>query len=76
MKTKLSFPGAQQVKDLVLSLLWLESDPWPGNLCKPQVWPKNKNKNIPTKLKIKQCERFTIKKNAKKKMKILTHCEI
>ena len=38
------------VKDLVLSLLWLRSllwcrfDPWPGNFCMPQVWPKEKRK--------------------------------
>ena len=25
------FPGSLAVKDLVLSLLWLELDPWPGN---------------------------------------------
>ena len=37
---------AQRVKDLVASLLWLRLhlwcgfDPWPENLCMPQVWPK------------------------------------
>ena len=31
---------AQQVKDLVLSLLWLEFDPWPQNFCMLQVWTK------------------------------------
>ena len=39
---------AQQVKDWVLSLLWLESqlwrefNPWPGNFRVLQVWPKKK----------------------------------
>ena len=28
---------AQQVKDLVLSLLWLRFEPWPGNFCVPWV---------------------------------------
>lgn len=37
---------ARQFKDPMLSLLqlWLlvllVFDPWPGNLCIPQVWPK------------------------------------
>ena len=37
---------AQWVKDLALSLLWLglllwcRFDPWPGNFCRPWVWPK------------------------------------
>ena len=41
------FPGAQQVKDLTLSLLWLKSllwckfNPWQGDFCKPQGQPKN-----------------------------------
>ena len=46
-KWERSFPVAQQVKDLALSLLWLRSllwccgfNPWPGNFCIPQVWPK------------------------------------
>ena len=39
---------AQQVKDLVLSLLWLKSmllcglDPWPGNFHMPQAQLKKK----------------------------------
>ena len=39
----------QQVKDLVLSLLWLwvllwhEFDPWPGNFHRPWAGPKNHN---------------------------------
>ena len=33
---------AQWVKDLVLSLLWLEFSPWPGNFCMPQVQPKKR----------------------------------
>ena len=42
-----SIPGLiQWVKDLALSLLWLRLllwhgfDPWPGNICMPQTWPK------------------------------------
>ena len=31
---------AQRVKDLALSLLWFRFDPWPGNFCMSQVWPK------------------------------------
>ena len=31
-----SSPVAQQVKDLVLSLLWCRFDPWPRNFCKPK----------------------------------------
>ena len=27
-----------------LSLLWLAFDPWPGNFCMLQVWPKKKKK--------------------------------
>ena len=40
----------QWVNDLALSLLWLRSllsygfEPWPGNLCMPQAWPKEKKK--------------------------------
>ena len=39
----------QQVKDLVVSLLWLGSllwcglDPWPGNFHMPWAWRQNKN---------------------------------
>ena len=33
---------AQWVKDLILSLLWYKSDPWPRNFCLRQVWPKKK----------------------------------
>ena len=34
---------AQWVKHLVLSLLWLELDPWPRNFCMSlQAWPKKK----------------------------------
>ena len=46
MKRCLEFPSGLAVKDLMLSLLWLrlllwlELDPWPGNLCMPQVWGK------------------------------------
>ena len=35
---------AQQVKDLALSLLWHQFDPWPGNFCMLWVWPKQKQK--------------------------------
>ena len=40
----MEFPGSLVVKDLVLSLLWLEFNPWPENVCMPQAWPKNKEK--------------------------------
>ena len=33
----LEIPGELAAKDPVLSLLWLPSNPWPGNLCMPQV---------------------------------------
>lgn len=44
-----SSPVAQQVKNLVSSLLqlrplpWPGFDPWPGNLCMLQAWPKKEN---------------------------------
>ena len=31
---------AQQIKDLVLSLLWHGFDPWPRNSYMPQAWQK------------------------------------
>lgn len=34
------FPGGLVVKDSVLSRLWLEFDPWPGNLQWPWARPK------------------------------------
>ena len=34
----------QQVKALLLSLLWRRFDPWPRNFHMPQVWPKTKAK--------------------------------
>ena len=34
----------QQVRDAALSLLWLGSDPWPGNFHTSQVQPKGKKK--------------------------------
>ena len=34
-KGLLEFPGRLVVKDLALSLLWLEFNPWPGNLGMP-----------------------------------------
>ena len=37
------FPGGLVVKDLVLSLLWFRSSPWPGNLHMPQAWKKKKS---------------------------------
>ena len=37
---------SQCLKDLILSLLWLAFDPWPGKFCMPWPRPKqNKNKN-------------------------------
>ena len=35
---------AQQVKDLVLSLLWRGLDPWPWNFHRQQAWPKGKKR--------------------------------
>lgn len=37
--------GAQQVKDVALSLLWLWFDPWPRSFCMPRVQPKEKREN-------------------------------
>ena len=37
-------PVAQWVKYTALSLLWLRSDPWPGNFHMLQVWPKKLSK--------------------------------
>ena len=34
---------AQQLKDLALSLWWCRLDPWPGNFCTLQAWPKEIN---------------------------------
>ena len=51
------FAGGPEVKDPALSLLWLGSllwhgfDPWCGNFCVLQAWPKN----IKIKLKIVIC---------------------
>ena len=36
------FTGGLAVKDLALSLPWLESDPWPGRFCMLWMWPKEK----------------------------------
>ena len=36
------FPGGLVVKDLVLSLLWLEFDPMPGKFCIQWVRPISK----------------------------------
>ena len=36
---------AHQVKDPVLSLLWLGFDPWPGNSHMLQAWQKKKKTN-------------------------------
>ena len=39
------FPSGLVVKkDLMSSLLWQGFDPWPGNFCMPQVWPKKGKK--------------------------------
>ena len=35
------FPGGTVVQDLVLCLLWLGVDLWPGNVYMLQSWPKN-----------------------------------
>lgn len=40
----LEFPGGLVAKDLVLSLLWHEFNPWPRNFCMPQVQPKKRIK--------------------------------
>ena len=36
---------AQRVEDLVLSLLWLALNLWPGSFCMLWMEPKNKNKH-------------------------------
>ena len=41
----LEFPGPQQVKELALSLLWCQFDPWPRNFHMLWAWPKKKRKN-------------------------------
>ena len=38
------FPSGLAVKDLVLSLLWLRFDPWPGYFCMLQAQQKKKKK--------------------------------
>lgn len=43
-KTKRDFPDGLVVKDSLLSLLWLELDPWSRNFCMPLGWGKKKNK--------------------------------
>ena len=40
----LEFPGPQQVKELALSLLWCQFDPWPRNFHMLWAWPKKKRK--------------------------------
>ena len=35
---------AQQIEDLVLSLLWRKFDPWPGNFCMPWAQPEKKER--------------------------------
>ena len=37
------FLGGLSVKNSALSLLWHDFNPWPGNFCMPQLWPKNIN---------------------------------
>ena len=66
-----SFLWGAMVKDLALSLqwlqklLWLRFNPWPGNFYMPQVWQKTKQ-NIKKKKKKKQ----NMKKKKKKKVKL------
>ena len=45
-EAKGEFPGGLVVKDPALSVRWLRFDPWPGNFCMPQAWPKNKEKEF------------------------------
>ena len=51
------FPGGLMFKDLALSLLWHEFDPWSGNFCMPRVWPKQ-TKNTS---KLEQMEGHTLR---------------
>ena len=50
IKNMSELPGCLKTKDLALPLLWLGLllwlgfDPWPGNLCMLQAWPKKKEK--------------------------------
>lgn len=39
-------PCGLAVKDSELLLLWLGFNPWSGNFCLPQAWPKKKKKEI------------------------------
>ena len=36
---------AQQVKDLALSLLWHQFDPWPWNFCRLWAWPQKRRRH-------------------------------
>ena len=47
-------PGGLAVKDMALSQLWHEFDPWPKDFHKPRAWPRNKQKNKPKKKKKKK----------------------
>ena len=54
---------AQWVKDPMLSLLWCEFDPWPGNFHMPLAQPKTPNQIKPNKTIFKKvvlalCVRF------------------
>lgn len=48
----LEFPNGLAVKDLALSLMWLEFDSWPGNFRIPWELPKKKKKKDETSLDI------------------------
>ena len=49
---KLKFPGGLAIKDLVLSLLWLEFIPGPGNFHIPQAQPSFPQKTLNIQRKI------------------------
>ena len=40
----MEFPGGLAVRELALSLLWCEFDPWPEKFCMPQVDQKKKKR--------------------------------
>ena len=48
------FPGPQVVKDLALSLLWCDLNPWLGNFCMPQAWPRKRKEKENTGKDVKE----------------------
>lgn len=53
--SSMEFPGGLTVKDLSLSLLWLELDPWPGHFLLPQAWAKKEKRKDPVHCTANMC---------------------